>query len=108
MGSEVLKGATAVDAASVPIDGRQIDRLSMQVVVVGAGAVSATVQLEGSNNGTDWVPIATQSVSGTTRAADGGIVTTLWSLVRARVTAISGTNAAVTASLELRGHAYGA
>jgi hypothetical protein len=70
-----------------------------QVVVVGtAGAYSATVVIEGSNDGTTAVavPLGTITISGTgTTAASDGFATGLapWAWIRARVSAISGTGA---------------
>lgn len=111
MPQPLLDGATAVGAGT-PISGAYIAKFSAQAFVVGTGAVSATVIIEGSNNSTpagagDWVPIATLNLSGTTRATDGGVAETLWGQIRARVSAISGTNATVSASIQSRGPGYG-
>jgi len=75
---------------------------SYQVTAAGtAGAYSATVVIEASNDKVNAlsVPLGTVTVSGTaTTAFSDGFATGLapWAWVRARVTAISGTNAAVT------------
>ncbi len=102
----ILSAASAVGAGET-IGAAQIEKISIQGFVIGAGAVSATVVVEGSNNAIDWVPIATLNLSGTDRGADGGVAQIIWEYLRARVTAISGTNAAVTVLTKTRGPAYG-
>ena len=73
-----------------------------QVVANGtAGAYSATVVIEASNDGSTAVGtvLGTITVSGTaTTAASDGFTTGLapWAWIRARVTAISGTGASVS------------
>lgn len=97
--SELLSGATTtVTGSTISLSG-QLAR-SFQAVVTGTGAVSATVLIEVSNDGTNWVTLATLSPSGTTSATDGAAVQVVaWSYVRARITAISGTSAAVTVGM---------
>lgn len=96
MANNLLSEATAVGNTGATIMGQFIDKMSLQGFVVGTGAVSATVIVEGSNNGTDWVTISTLTMSGTTRAADGGVLQTFFQQIRARVSAISGTGAKVS------------
>lgn len=71
---------------------------TFQAVVTGTGAVTATVLLEVSNDGTNAISpgMGTIGLSGTTTASDGFAVLAPWAFVRANVTAISGTGAAVT------------
>lgn len=92
----ILNGATTVGATGTPMSGQYVNKMSIQGYVVGAGAVSATIIVEGSNNGTDWVPISSLTMSDNGRAIDGGVLSTLFSTIRARVAAISGTGAAAT------------
>lgn len=68
---------------------------TFQGTVSGTGAVTATIVVEGSNDGTNWVATAlgTITLSGTTSATDGFTTTAPWKYVRARVTAITGTGA---------------
>lgn len=106
MPQTLLDGATTVSAGP-SISGAYVAKFSAQAFVVGTGAVSATVIIEGTNNDVDWVTIATLNLTGTTRATDGGVAETLWSKIRGRVSAISGTGAAVTVSIISRGPAYG-
>lgn len=71
---------------------------TFQTTVVGTGAVSATVTFEVSNDGVYAVTtlLGTTTISGTTSASDGFTTQASWKYVRANVTAISGTSAAVT------------
>ena len=70
---------------------------AFQATVVGSGAVSATVVFEVSIDGANWLTLSTLSLSGTTTDTDGFVAVGGWPNIRARVTAISGTDAAVTA-----------
>jgi hypothetical protein len=70
---------------------------TFQANVVGTGAVTATVVIEGSNDNTYWVStvLGTITLSGTTSSTDGFTTSAPWKYVRARTTAISGTGATV-------------
>lgn len=72
---------------------------TFQATVSGTGAVSATVVIEGSNDGTNFLTLGTITLTGTTSASDGFASTAPWQYVRARLTAISGTGAAVSAQM---------
>lgn len=69
---------------------------SIQASVVGTGAVAASVVIEVSNGGGQWLELGTITLSGTTSDSDGFAYSARWSLIRARLTSISGTGAAVT------------
>lgn len=71
---------------------------TLQAVVVGTGAVSATVVIDCSNDGVNAcsTPLGTISISGTTSASDGFTTNAPWRFIRARTTAISGTGATVS------------
>lgn len=73
----------------------------IQVVVAGTGTVTATVVIEVSNDGTHAMDTlaGTVTLSGTTSDSDGFAIMTPWKFIRARVTAISGTNATVNVYL---------
>lgn len=69
-------------------------------VVTGTGSVSATVYIEVSNDGTNWLTgtasLCTLTLSGTTTAVDGcAIPAAQWLYIRANVNAISGTGATI-------------
>ena len=71
---------------------------TFQAIVSGTGAVSATVDIEYSNDGINVVDTAggTITLSGTTSHSDGFTSQNApWKYVRANVTAISGTDATV-------------
>lgn len=68
---------------------------TIQATVAGTGAVTATVLIEFSNDGSSWLLGATMTLSGTTQASDGFAVTASWLYCRANLTAVSGTGSAV-------------
>ena len=73
-----------------------------QVIVKGTGTgnYTATVQLVGSNDNTTWLPYGnTISVSGTSPASTSFQGTTPFAFFGAYVTAISGTGASVSVSM---------
>lgn len=62
-----------------------------------AGAGAATILIQGSLDGTNWITLATITLTlATTSSADGFASTAPWPYIRANVSAISGTGAAVT------------
>lgn len=71
-------------------------RRTFQAVVAGSGAVTATVLIEVSLDEVDWITIATFTLNGTNRAADLAAVEGAYPFVRANVSAITGSSAAVT------------
>lgn len=68
---------------------------SFQATVKGTGPVSATVVIEASNDAIGFLPLGTITLSGTTVASDGFVITSQWGMVRANVTSITGTGATV-------------
>jgi predicted P-loop ATPase/GTPase len=66
-----------------------------------SGSGAATVVIEVSNNTAwPWLPAATINLTlSSTPVADGAVIFAGWKFVRARVSAISGTEARVSASL---------
>lgn len=96
MSNPLLSAATANGFIGSAVQAQFINKMSIQSYVTGTGSVSATVVVEGSNNDSDWVPITTLTMSGTSRASDGGVLETFFQQIRARVTAISGTSASVS------------
>lgn len=75
------------------------DERNFIAYVSGTGAVAATVLIEVSNNNLHWITLGTITLSGTTEAADGFVSDESWPMVRARLTAVSGTDAAVTVTM---------
>lgn len=75
---------------------------TFQATVVGTGAVAATVEIQVSNDATYACSTVagTITLSGTTSSSDGFTTqNSPWKYVRANVTAISGTNATLTANM---------
>ena len=70
--------------------------VTFQATVTGSGTVSATVAIEVSNDGDNFITLGTITLSGTTTATDGFASAANWSVVRANCTAISGTSAALS------------
>ena len=71
---------------------------SFQAVgTTSAGAGATTVVIEVSNDGTNYINLGTITLTlGTAATSDGFACSNTWEYFRARVTAISGTNATVT------------
>lgn len=94
--------STMLDTATATGAGAGVAKLApkstFQATVVGTGAVTATVTIEVSNNNKIWCStvLGTITLSGTTTSSDGFTTDAPWGYVRANVTAISGTGAAVT------------
>jgi len=75
---------------------------AVQVTVTGTGAVSATVNVECSNDGVSALatPAGTITLAGTGSASDGFVTQNAsWKFIRLNVTALSGTGATITATL---------
>ena len=77
-----------------------------QANLSGTGSVSATVQIQVTNdpdtyNGTssNWVLLGTITLSGTNTASDGFASNAAWAYCRANCTAISGTGATLEVAL---------
>ena len=72
-------------------------KAAIQATVTGTGSVSATIVLEVSNDGVNALAttLGTITLSGTTSNSDGFTTDAPWKYIRAKVTAISGTNATV-------------
>jgi len=75
---------------------------TIQGTVTGTGAVSSTVVIEVSNDGTAWLTLGTLTLSGTTSATNGLALNAHWVYIRGNVTAISGTSAVVNVIMGTR------
>jgi hypothetical protein len=71
-------------------------RKTFQATVSGTGTVGATVLVNVSDDGVNFVTLGTITLSGTTSATDGFASEASWGYYQANVSAISGTGAAVT------------
>lgn len=97
----LINAATAAKTGDAQnTDGRPAD-CTYQASIVGTGAVTATIIIEGSNEGVggNFLTIATFSLTGTTTDSQGFVSQAKWAFTRARMTAISGTGAAVTVTM---------
>ena len=98
-GAEKFKAETGIAYRDFEIqnDAQREQALREQL----AGAVTATVQIQFSNDGTNWMSHAdyTLTLSGTTSDVDAFTEEDAYAYHRASVTAISGTGAAVTVTV---------
>lgn len=72
---------------------------SYQATVRGTGAVAAKVVIEASNDGEEYLPLGTISLTGTGKASDGFPTSSNWYKVRARIEELTGTGAKVTVAV---------
>lgn len=91
----LLNAATTTGAGTAYAMGGKRTFQASGATTSGAGA--ATIKIQVSNDGSNWLDLATISLTlSTTSASDGLAADAPWGYVRANLTAISGTNAAVT------------
>lgn len=92
----ILSGATAVGAGA-GVNMPQYPNRWLQATLSGASAISATVEVDGSTDNTNWVPIATFTLAASpvasATAALATVQTAPW--LRGNILAISGTGATV-------------
>ncbi len=69
--------------------------IHINAVLTGTGVISATVQIE-LYNGFEWMPGPSMILSGTTSVADSDNFDNCYQQIRTKITAISGTGAALT------------
>ena len=93
----LLTGVTVQGAGAQAYN--QPSQKTFNALLTGTGAVSASINIEACNVDNGWVTIGTIPLSGTGSAADGFYHDGPWAQIRANVTAISGTNAAVSVSM---------
>lgn len=93
---KILNAATATGASgSHTIDTANTTYQAAGTTSAGSGA--ATVVIEVSDNGDDWLTLGTITLTlGTTSTSDGFASAATWAFARANVTAISGTDATVS------------
>lgn len=97
------KTATGAGDSTPPIQDNAQSSSNRTAQVVGtttAGAGAAAVNIEVSNDGSNWLVAGTVTLTlSTTSTSDGFVIDAAWLFVRANVTSISGTGAAVSAYL---------
>jgi hypothetical protein len=94
--ARLLAAVTATGAGSAFAVPAGTAKRTFQATVAGTGAVTATVLVEITNDGTNWLTLGTITLSGTTSDSDGFAADAPWAQVRGNVSAVSGTGAAVT------------
>lgn len=98
----LLSGAIATGAGSAfgPFES---DSSTFQATgTTSTGDGDATIKIQVSNDNSNWIDLGTISLTLSTSAAtDGFAALAPWAYVRANVTAISGTNAAVTVTMSI-------
>ena len=92
--TNILLSAASSVASGSSVSSTAINR-SFQATLNGASAVSATALAEGSNNGTNWLTLATYSLT-LAAPSSGSAITSPFKYIRGNLTAISGTGATVT------------
>lgn len=95
----LLKSITSAPTTGADTRIAARDVKTYEATIDGTGAVTATVIIEGKNTGNTWTTIGTLTLSGTTTTSDAFTSTDRFKLHRARLTAISGTGATVSATV---------
>lgn len=73
-----------------------------QAAIAGTGAVAGSVQIQGSNDATNWINVGSAlALSGTGSDTKGFASTENWLQVRAVLTGLSGTGAAVSVNMNI-------
>lgn len=92
---QILSGATATGAGEVhdPVGAK----MAFQAIgVTSSGAGASDVLIEASLDGSNWVTLATISLTlSTTATSDGFVADAPWAFIRANVNSISGTGATI-------------
>lgn len=100
----ILPAANAAPTIGPPRAPRSVRR-TYQAQVDGTGALTATIEIYVSNTdpvnnvGTNGLLLGTITLAGTTTATDGFTINAPWKWTWAKLTAISGTGAAVNVTL---------
>lgn len=99
--NHILLNNTSVTGAGskIPLVKKGDSSATFQATVNGSsGVVTATIDIEVSNNERNWIPMATISLSASAPVADsdGFASNASWSFIRANLTAITGTDAKAT------------
>lgn len=92
----LLKDVTTVSVGETFMVSHLRPQKTYQMWIEGTGVVSATVQLDCSNDGVHWMQFGGITLNATGSDIDGVPNSDNWAMVRAQVTAIAGTNAKVS------------
>ena len=100
MANQILLSGVIATGASPALSLSSADFTVQASGFVTASTGAATIKVQVSNDGTNWIDLGTITLTlGTTVTSDGIAAHAKWALIRANVTAISGTNAAVTVTV---------
>jgi hypothetical protein len=96
--AQLIAGATTnATSDSFTLPPAVVSRV-MSADIKGTGSVSATVTFQGTIDGVNWFTDGSAiTLSGTTTANGSTTSTTPWAMIRAVITSISGTGAAINA-----------
>ena len=90
---------TFIDHAIAGAVGGQVDmgdEITFQAILTGTGAITASVDIEGSLDGTNWLTIANIAMTGDTKVVGGFMLDESWIYVSATLATITGTGATLT------------
>jgi hypothetical protein len=98
-----LLGSAVAAITGAPYEGtwNANRRVMVQGVVDGDGAVTATILVQGSNNGQNWETIGTITLDDDDTDSGTVAVDYPWAYLRADLTAITGTDAVAQALLSI-------
>lgn len=94
--ARILLDSATSTATSDTFTGIDAINRSFQATLTGNGALSATVLIQVSNDGANWITMHTIALSGNNYATDGVASEAAWKNIRVNLSAISGTGASVT------------
>lgn len=88
-------------ALQVNSNNPQLPKRTFQAYVKGSGSLTASVDIQVTNdlNSGQYLTLGTINLSGSGSATDGFVSDAPWMYVRANLTSVSGTNAAVTVAM---------
>lgn len=96
----VAQTTTGASSAIRPENLAQTNQVFQASGTTASGTGSATIKLQGSNDGTNWVDIGSISLTlGTAATSDKVVSVQNWLFVRGNVTALTGTGASINATL---------
>ena len=97
------KKAVLLDAVAAPVTSNNglmsSDNWTIQGTVQGTGAITATINIEYSNDGIAWMPGPQIVLTGSTLVTDGFFGSEHWIMCKATLASVTGTGAAVTVTL---------
>lgn len=98
--THVFLSAVTATGASDAISPNERNKVFHLTGFVSASTGAASVTVEGSNDGTNWVILDTLTLTlGTAVTSDSGVNSDAWLYIRGNVGSISGTDAQVTLTM---------